>query len=95
MRHRLLFLLFAATMVLPSLAQPDAGAPLNSTDAKGRKQGGWSKTWPNGKTRYLGQFKDDMRFIYLSWDAAKPAQAKGVTRIKTFRPSKAKIPMVL
>ncbi len=59
MRHRLLFLLFAATMVLPSLAQPDAGPPLNSTDAKGRKQGGWSKTWPNGKTRYLGQFKDD------------------------------------
>jgi antitoxin component YwqK of YwqJK toxin-antitoxin module len=31
----------------------------NATDAQGRKQGAWSKNWPNGKVRYTGQFKDD------------------------------------
>ena len=37
-------------------AQPPAG---NLTDAQGRKQGAWSKNWPDGKVRYYGQFKDD------------------------------------
>ncbi|WKZ67784.1 MAG: toxin-antitoxin system YwqK family antitoxin [Flavobacteriales bacterium] len=32
----------------------------NATDAKGRKQGPWSKAWPNGTLRYTGQFVDDM-----------------------------------
>ena len=41
--------------VLSSAAQP---AP-NTTDAKGRKQGAWSKSWPNGQLRYKGQFIDD------------------------------------
>lgn len=36
-----------------SYAQP------NTTDAKGRKQGEWSKIWPNGQLRYSGTFKDD------------------------------------
>ena len=31
----------------------------NATDAQGRKQGPWSKSWPNGQVRYTGQFKDD------------------------------------
>lgn len=31
----------------------------NSADSQGRKQGQWSKFWPNGKMRYMGQFKDD------------------------------------
>ncbi|MEO8067462.1 MAG: hypothetical protein ABI599_07215 [Flavobacteriales bacterium] len=31
----------------------------NVTDAQGRKQGAWSKSWPNGQVRYIGQFKDD------------------------------------
>ena len=39
-------------------AQPPPG-PGGSTDAQGRKQGPWSKTWPDGKLRYSGQFKDD------------------------------------
>lgn len=39
------------------MAQPPAD--LNQTDMQGRKQGTWSKTWPNGKTRYMGQFSDD------------------------------------
>lgn len=48
---------FVAT--LAAMAQPTEGLDLNATDAKGRKQGIWTKTWPNGTTRYLGQFKDD------------------------------------
>ena len=39
-------------------AQPGTTAQ-NSADAQGRKQGQWSKFWPNGKMRYMGQFKDD------------------------------------
>lgn len=35
-----------------------AQAP-NLIDAQGRKQGPWSKAWPNGQIRYTGQFKDD------------------------------------
>ena len=32
----------------------------NSTDAKGKKQGAWSKTYPNSRIlQYKGQFKDD------------------------------------
>ncbi|MFZ1689133.1 MAG: toxin-antitoxin system YwqK family antitoxin, partial [Flavobacteriales bacterium] len=31
----------------------------NASDAQGRKQGPWSKNWPNGQKRYAGQFKDD------------------------------------
>lgn len=46
-----LFLLFAAALVA-------AQAP-NLTDSQGRKQGAWSKAWPNGQVRYTGQFKDD------------------------------------
>jgi len=32
---------------------------INKTDAKGKKQGEWMKTHPNGNIRYKGQFKDD------------------------------------
>lgn len=56
---RTLIVLLALPFALSSLAQPPEASSLNGTDAKGRKQGAWSKTWPNGKTRYLGQFKDD------------------------------------
>lgn len=31
----------------------------NETDKKGRKQGEWTKTYPNGKVMYQGTFKDD------------------------------------
>ncbi len=31
----------------------------NETDAQGRKQGKWTKSYPNGKLQYEGQFKDD------------------------------------
>ncbi|MBL7950166.1 MAG: hypothetical protein JNM62_00485 [Flavobacteriales bacterium] len=58
MRHRVLLLIGLSGLFAPSFAQP-TGTQLNSTDAKGRKQGDWSKTWSNGKTRYAGQFKDD------------------------------------
>jgi antitoxin component YwqK of YwqJK toxin-antitoxin module len=40
------------------LAQPPATG-MNRTDAQGRKQGTWAKTWENGQDRYSGQFKDD------------------------------------
>lgn len=56
-RHLVTIFILALSQV--AMAQPASGTDLNSTDAKGRKQGSWSKTWPNGKTRYLGQFKDD------------------------------------
>ena len=56
---RPLFSAVALGWLLLASAQPTTGLDLNTTDAKGRKQGSWSKAWPNGKTRYLGQFKDD------------------------------------
>jgi antitoxin component YwqK of YwqJK toxin-antitoxin module len=35
-------------------------AQLNQTDAKGRKQGEWAKTYPKSRVyQYKGQFKDD------------------------------------
>ncbi len=34
----------------------------NVTDAKGHKQGPWSKKWESGAVRYTGQFKDDLPF---------------------------------
>lgn len=44
----LLLMAFSATAQTP-----------NATDAKGRKQGPWSRTWPNGVLRYTGHFVDD------------------------------------
>lgn len=44
-----------ALIVLQALGQPTP----NATDAKGRKQGPWSRTWPNGQLRYTGAFVDD------------------------------------
>jgi hypothetical protein len=35
-------------------------AQVNHTDAKGRKQGAWVKTYESGKKRYEGAFKDDV-----------------------------------
>lgn len=59
MRSAILFITYV--LGATALAQP-TGLDLNASDAKGRKQGAWTKTWPNGKTRYLGQFKDDKPF---------------------------------
>jgi len=42
-------------LAISASAQPAT----NTTDAKGRKQGAWSKPWPNGQARYTGQFMDD------------------------------------
>lgn len=53
--------LHSAVLLVPVLllqAQPPAPSH-NVTDAQGRKQGVWSKNWPNGRVRYEGQFKDD------------------------------------
>ena len=55
-RFRTAFLILLALVVSSASAQP--AAP-NATDAKGRKQGAWSKAWPNGRARYIGAFKDD------------------------------------
>ncbi|MBK8497601.1 MAG: toxin-antitoxin system YwqK family antitoxin [Flavobacteriales bacterium] len=57
MRLRSLFLLTVLSLAAITSAQPPA-AP-NVTDAQGRKQGPWAKSWPNGGVRYQGQFKDD------------------------------------
>jgi antitoxin component YwqK of YwqJK toxin-antitoxin module len=58
MRSVILPVTFLGWSLLGLSAQP-AGQGLNATDANGRKQGMWTRTWPNGKTRYQGQFKDD------------------------------------
>ena len=51
MRILLFFLLVAST----------AFSQVNQTDAKGKKQGPWVKTFPNSKVvQYKGQFKDDV-----------------------------------
>lgn len=67
MLQRILFTLIAVLCAAFTFAQPPAAA--NSTDAKGRKQGAWSKTWPNGKVRYQGQFMDDKPVgTFMHWD---------------------------
>ena len=55
---RLSLFVLATLMAVLAIAQPSTGGP-NSTDAQGRKQGAWTKTWENGTVRYVGQFKDD------------------------------------
>lgn len=48
-------------------------AAQNQTDAKGRKQGAWKKTYSNGKTQYEGTFKDDCEqgtFRYYNKDGS-------------------------
>lgn len=51
---------------------------VNQKDAKGRKQGPWSKTYPKSKTlEYKGQFKDDKpvgTFIYYYKSSKKKAE---------------------
>lgn len=42
------------------LAASAVAQPINQTDAKGRKQGPWKKTFENGALRYEGQFKDNL-----------------------------------
>lgn len=62
---RTLFFAVLAIGHLVVMAQPTA----NRTDAQGRKQGPWSKTWPNGKVRYEGQFQDDKPVgTFKHWD---------------------------
>lgn len=41
-------------------AQPPRATDGGTTDAQGRKQGAWTRTWPRtGTLRYTGAFKDD------------------------------------
>lgn len=66
------------TTVLPAIlilstglsAQPAGG--INQTDAQGRKQGPWVRTWAGSQQpRYQGQFKDDKpvgSFVYYGTD---------------------------
>lgn len=55
-RFRTASLVVLVLLASVAIAQPPAP---NQTDAKGRKQGAWSKAWPSGRTRYIGAFKDD------------------------------------
>lgn len=60
-----------------------SGQERNATDAQGRKQGAWVKTWPEtGNLRYTGQFKDDKplgRFQYYGKDGV-------LTTVMDFKP---------
>lgn len=62
--------LFLLTGLLFALV--DANAQ-NNVDAKGRKQGRWSKTYSDGKLKYEGEFKDDCEvgdFKYYNKDGS-------------------------
>ncbi|MCF8278574.1 MAG: hypothetical protein K9J17_17735 [Flavobacteriales bacterium] len=56
---RFLFSISCLVLVVSSAA---LAQELNQTDANGKKQGNWKKTYSNGKVRYEGQFKDDEPF---------------------------------
>jgi antitoxin component YwqK of YwqJK toxin-antitoxin module len=61
-------LILALGFAASAFAQPPAA--LNATDAQGRKQGRWEKTWKDSQQlRYTGQFKDNKpvgTFTYFS-----------------------------
>ncbi len=94
MRFPFLLLSILICSVLPLAAQPNT-SDHNATDAKGRKQGAWSKPWPNGKTRYEGQFKDDMptgTFKYFNEDGVLTSiqdfvPGDGTSRARHFHPN--------
>lgn len=55
-------------------AQVPNGVYPNTVDANGKKQGAWKKTDENGKTVYVGQFKDDKPygvFTYFDTEGLK------------------------
>ena len=61
-----LALILSALVLMPCVLDAQ-----NKTDEKGRKQGKWSKAYPNGQVRYSGEFKDDKEvgtFSYYSKD---------------------------
>lgn len=58
MRRAILVLLPLLWCGSLAVAQP-VGQATNQTDDRGRKQGAWVKSWPNGKLRYQGTFRDD------------------------------------
>jgi antitoxin component YwqK of YwqJK toxin-antitoxin module len=70
MSIRPLFLLFFSALAAALMAQPPAAA--NRTDAQGRKQGPWMRTWAGSdQPRYTGQFKDGQpvgSFTYFATD---------------------------
>jgi antitoxin component YwqK of YwqJK toxin-antitoxin module len=45
--------------ILPLLMLSPAALPQNVTDAAGKKQGPWTRFYPNGKIMYEGVFRDD------------------------------------
>ena len=64
MRLILIFCILIPTLIF---GQSSATDSLNQVDKKGKKQGTWIKKYPNNKTIYSGQFKDDKpigTFIY-------------------------------
>lgn len=59
-------LLISALVMMPCLLNAQ-----NVIDENGKKQGKWSKNYPNGKVKYKGEFKDDKEigtFTYYSKD---------------------------
>lgn len=68
-RQGLAAIFFLCALLAPASAAFATSAPenINKVDAKGRKQGPWSKTNPVSGMRYEGVFKDDMpqgKFLY-------------------------------
>ena len=70
MKNSILFYL----LLLPGLMF----GQINQKDAKGKKQGVWSKTYPKSKVvEYTGQFKDDKpigTFVYYYPSSKKKAE---------------------
>ncbi|MCO5273987.1 MAG: hypothetical protein M9900_03600 [Flavobacteriales bacterium] len=67
-----------AILLISGLAAQPGGEPINQTDAQGRKQGPWQRTWAEStQLRYTGQFKDDKPvgdFTYYSTKGLKESR---------------------
>ena len=57
-----LALILSALVLMPCVLEAQ-----NKTDEKGRKQGKWSKAYPNGQVKYSGEFKDDKEIGTFSY----------------------------
>jgi antitoxin component YwqK of YwqJK toxin-antitoxin module len=52
-------ILILAALAIPYLSIAQSDTVFNQVDARNFKQGWWKKSYPNGKTMYLGFFKDN------------------------------------
>jgi antitoxin component YwqK of YwqJK toxin-antitoxin module len=61
MKHGILNYFFIG-LILAMSNQLIGQEQINQTDHRGRKQGEWKATFTDGRTRYTGQFRDDVPY---------------------------------